>query len=144
MQKRGIKIDLALVDEIKTFRTEIQNATSGFEKIISDGQLILKNALSPSLGKNLSSNILKLKAILSEIEAYQNEATKTRQEGLRLSQSYKTIYAKYTEGLSLAEKLGIDSKELRGYASLFKEAQGFDKKYSQVLSKIIGDLAELS
>jgi hypothetical protein len=44
----------------------------------------------------------------------------------------------------LAEKLGIDSKELRGYASLFKEAQGFDKKYSQVLSKIIGDLAELS
>jgi hypothetical protein len=144
MQKKVININLSLVDEIKSFRSEIQNASSNFDKLIADGQQVLQNALSPKLGKNLSSNVKKLQAILSEIEAYQKIATKQRDEALRLSQSSKRIYQKYTEGLSISEQLGIDTRELRGYSSLFKEAQQFDKKYSQVLTKIIGDLAELS
>jgi hypothetical protein len=144
MQKKVININLSLVDEIKSFRSEIQNASSNFDKLIADGQQVLQNALSPKLGKNLSSNVKKLQAILSEIESYQKIATKQRDEALRLSQSSKRIYQKYTEGLSISEQLGIDTRELRGYSSLFKEAQQFDKKYSQVLTKIIGDLAELS
>ena len=144
MQKRAIKINFALVDEIKAFRAEIQSATSTLEKTISEGQAILKNALSPKLGKNLSSNVLKLKAILSEIETFQSQATKQRQDALRLAQSSKTIFRKYNEGLTMAEKLGIDTRELRGYASLFNESQQFDKKYASVISKLIGDLAELS
>lgn len=144
MQKKVININLSLVDEIKSFRSEIQNASSNFDKLIADGQQVLQNALSPKLGKNLSSNVKKLQAILSEIEAYQKIATKQRDEALRLSQSSKRIFQKYTEGLSISEQLGIDTRELRGYSSLFKEAQQFDKKYSQVLTKIIGDLAELS
>ena len=144
MQKKVIKIELALVDEIKSFRNEIQSAASNFDKIISDGEQILKKALSPNLGKNLSSNVFKLEAILAEIKQYQNVAAKQRESASRLSQSSKSIYQKYTEGLSIAEKLGIDTKELRGYASLFKESQQFDKNYTQVLNKIIGDLAELS
>lgn len=144
MQKQVIKINFALTDEIKAFRSEIQSAATGFDKIISEGETLLKNAISPSLGKNLRSNILKLEAIVSEIEAYQNKATKQREEALRLVSSSKKIYDKYTEGLSMAEKLGLDTRELRGYASLFNEAKQFDKKYASVLNKIIGDLASLA
>lgn len=143
MQKKVLRIDLALVDEIKAFRAEIKNAESRFGKTISDGEALLKQGLNPPLGKNLSSNIVKLESLVKEMKAWLNEADGKRNEALSLSNASNAIYKKYTEGLSMGEKLGLDMKELRGYSSLFNEAKDFKKKYYDRLDKLGSDFAAL-
>lgn len=143
MQKKVRNINLSLIDEIKQFRNDIKSVTSEFEKLISDGDSLVRSASSPSYVKNLTFNKKMLTSMIDDIQAFLNNVGPTISKGESLSRAAKTIRDKYTEGMSFAEKLGVDTKELRGYASLFNESDSFTKNYLNKLTKLQGDLAGL-
>jgi hypothetical protein len=144
MQKRAIKINLSLLDDVANARKELASKTSEFTKLISDSESLLSEMQNPAPGiKNLRFIVKNIESLINKGDSISNRINQAFTEGLAIERKSREILNEVTKALPMMEKFGYDKSQIKGLISLQNEEKQFTNKVMNQLRKLNSSFADL-
>ena len=144
MQKKAIKIDLSLLDDVANARKELVSKTSEFTKLISDAESLLSEMQNPAPGmKNLRFMVKNIESLINKGDSISNKINQSFTEGLAIEKKSRDILNEVTKALPMMEKFGYDKSQIKGLISLQNEEKQFTNKVLNQLRKLNSSFADL-
>lgn len=143
MQKKAIKVNLGLVDDVANSRKEISEATAEISNLIKEANAILKEAQNPKLSKNLRFSLKTIQDLINRADPILNKLGEAKTKALSVSTKSKKILGEATKELPMLEKFGFDKTQIKGLVSLENEETKFNNVINKELNKLISDFADL-